>query len=67
MKNYEPTGIKFYDNASGREMILVTEGSYKNWIVYKHPDGQYVTLRKATDADITAITTAFSDAHHRAI
>ena len=55
---------RFYDSASNREMALIGEGSYKGWIVYKHPDGQWVTLRKATEADHSAIRRAIVEAHH---
>ena len=34
------------------------------WILYQHPDGQWVTLRKATDIDIAAINKAIVTAYH---
>lgn len=52
--NYEPEGIRFYDRSRG-EMILITEGHLKDWLCYRHPDGQWVTLREATEADKTAL------------
>ena len=65
-KNYEPSGTKFF--ANGREMMLVlTDEPRKDmhgWLLYRHPDGQWVSLRKATDADISAISQAVSNAHH---
>ncbi len=61
---YDPKGTRFYDKASGREMKYVTEGHAKGWIVYKHPDGQWVTLRKATEEDLLALTEAVVKAHH---
>lgn len=52
-------GVEFYDKASGREMLLIDEGeSFGGWLCYRHPDGQWVTLRKATEADRRAIATA---------
>jgi len=54
-QNYEPKGCRFYDAASGREMMLVDEDeprkSIRGWILYRHPDGQWVTLRVATPED----------------
>lgn len=50
-EHYDPPGIEFYDQVSGRVMKLVTGGHFIGWIVYKHPDGQWVSLRKATDDD----------------
>jgi hypothetical protein len=62
---YQPSGTRFHDLASGREMMLVHAGElYAGWIVYKHPDGQWVTLREATDADRRAIDAAVIAAHH---
>ena len=34
------------------------------WILYRHPDGQWVTLRKATDADVEEISEAVSAQFH---
>jgi hypothetical protein len=49
---YEPKGVRFFDGASRREMLLVDDGErYGGWLCYRHPDGQWVTLRKATDDD----------------
>lgn len=55
---YEPEGIRFYDGATGREMLLVADGSpsFAGWLCYRHPDGQWVTLRKATAEDRAAVS-----------
>lgn len=50
-EEYKPIGLEFHDLVSGRQMVYVTEGQYKGWICYKHPDGQWVTLRIATQED----------------
>jgi hypothetical protein len=34
------------------------------WILYRHPDGQWVTLRKATDRDISTMSAAVSKQFH---
>lgn len=39
---------RFYDQCSQREMKLMMSGPYEGWLVYRHPDGQWVTLREAT-------------------
>jgi hypothetical protein len=39
----DPKGYSFYDLRSRREMRLVIEGTWKDWIIYKHPDGQWVS------------------------
>ncbi len=50
--------LEFYDKASDREMglvILHVSGPLSPrtaWLVYKHPDGQWITEREATDDDI---------------
>ena len=51
----KPVGIEFYDANSDRNMILVQEGSWSGWIAYKHADGQWATLRKATEEDLAKI------------
>jgi hypothetical protein len=59
--NYEPSGFQFYDLASAREMKWVFGDRQENlndWLVYKHPDGQWVTLRKITEADKKAMIAA---------
>lgn len=64
---FNPPGLKFYDAASGRWMKYVypdTKHWTAGWIVYQHLDGQWVTLRKATEADIGTLNAAVSDAHH---
>lgn len=49
---YEPDGVRFYDAASGRNMVLVADGApMGGWLHYRHPNGQWVSLRKATDDD----------------
>ena len=65
--NDDPSGINFYDNATGKHMKYVYPDSphwTAGWILYKHPDGQWVTLRKATDDDINRISQAVIEAHH---
>lgn len=56
-KPYEPKGIKFIDENSGREMILIdeNEASFGNWIAYKHPDGQWVSVKTASLEEIKKI------------
>lgn len=66
MANYKPFGVEFF--ANGREMMLVypeePRESLRGWLLYKHHDGQWVTLREATDADKAAINKAVVEAHH---
>lgn len=61
---YEPVGTRFFDKKSSREMILILEGHSAGWIAYRHPDGQWVALRKATEDDIARINRAVIEAHH---
>jgi hypothetical protein len=65
LMNSDPPGLKFFDQKSQRWMKLVYAGHWAaGWIVYKHPDGQWVTLRKATNADLDKINSAVIKAHH---
>ena len=43
---YDPPGVEFIDAVHQKKMKLVTEGPWKGWIVYKHPEGHWVTFRK---------------------
>ena len=52
-KRSDPLGYYWID-AQG-EMLLVNEGDFKDWICRKHPDGQWVTVRKATPEDLKAL------------
>lgn len=55
-----PEGFRFWDNANQREMLLVdNDGSaYHGWLCYLGADGQWVTLRKATEDDLARIEEA---------
>ena len=53
--------------ANGKEMMYCYPDSnheLAGWILYRHPDGQWVTLRKATDRDICAMSEAVSRSFH---
>ena len=54
MNNEDKDKIIFYDFASDRTMCL-TFISEQLWLCYKHPDGQFVTDRKATIDDISRL------------
>jgi hypothetical protein len=54
-ETYEPKGIKFFEMGSKHELLLVVEGSWAGWLLYRHPDGQWVSLRKATQDDLAKI------------
>lgn len=43
---------------SGRYMLLISDASpsFPGWLCWRHPEGQWVTLREATHADRVAIT-----------
>jgi hypothetical protein len=63
----EVPGFSFYDGGSGKQLKYVypdTKHWTAGWLLYKHPDGQWVTYRKATDADIVAMNKAIVEAHH---
>ena len=53
--------------ANGKEMMYCYPDSkheLAGWILYRHPDGKWVTLRKATDADVTEMSRAVSASSH---
>lgn len=51
--------IVFYDAATDRHMMLNLENSgWYLWLFYRHFDGQWVSLRRATEQDIAIIHNA---------
>lgn len=63
MTDYQPNGAMFRGNIIDApngwirvDMMLVSDDDpreeLRGWLLYKHPDGQWVTLRKATDDDL---------------
>ena len=60
---YEPKGHKFYDAKKG-EMMLIYDGGWKGWLAYRHPDGQWVTMRKATSEDLHSLGLAIPKTNH---
>ncbi len=65
---FDVRGLEFFDQASNWQMKYVypdTDHWSAGWILYKNPgDGQWVTLRKATDADIAVLNKAVMEATH---
>lgn len=47
-EHFEPKGIRYQNLVTDREEMLITEGGWKDWIAYRHPDGQWVSLIKLT-------------------
>jgi len=52
-------GIEFMEIRTNRLMKYVTAGPFYGWLVFKHPNGQWVSLRKATQDDLDDIGKAF--------
>lgn len=55
MDPFDPAGVRFWDVGRHRELLLVEVGPWAGWICYRHPDGQWVSLRKATEADLQCL------------
>ena len=72
--NYEPKGTRFMakpliaGKRAWRQMLLVTTDEPRTemhgWLFFRHPEGQWVSLRKATDDDLASISAAIVAAHH---
>jgi hypothetical protein len=62
-----PEGVRFYDAATRQEMILCTDdgSSWNGWLLYKHLDGHWVSLRKATPEDQMALLRKVARKEHR--
>ena len=67
LKKFDVTPLRFYDQRTRRETVYVypdTKHELAGWLLFKHPDGQWVTLRKATDDDVERMSQAVIEAHH---
>ncbi len=62
-RRFQPSGVRFYDQRSQREMLLIREPGHESdgWLCYQHADGQWVTLRRATGRDLLNIKMANKD------
>ena len=47
-EGYKPPVIEWTDLKTGRKETLCTGGIWEDWILYKHHDGQWVSLQKVT-------------------
>lgn len=63
-EHYAPKGISFWDARSERLMLLVTEGGFAGWLCYRGAEGQWVTLRQATEEDRQAIGARLGGTSH---
>jgi hypothetical protein len=56
---YKPKGLRFFDKVSGSQFIFADDSeprpALRGWLFYQHPDGRWVSVRKATEADLDAI------------
>ncbi len=60
-------GVSFFDAASNRQMRYIYPDAQHwtaGWIIVQNPSGHWMTLRKASDEDLAAITGEIVRAHH---
>jgi len=55
---------QFFDQRTQRVMCIMTEGPYTGWLMWKHPDGQWVTWRIATADDYHKLGVEESDGNN---
>lgn len=63
-KHSDPPGIEFRDSLRHRTMKYVAPDlvhEAAGWFLFKHPDGQWVTDRQATEAEKYAIELSILD------
>lgn len=51
---FKPEGFEFLDKNRG-PVIFIQKGPWTGWLAYQHPDGQWVSLRLATQEDMDTI------------
>lgn len=54
MSEDEVKGYVFNDRNLG-PLLYVKEGEFKGWLCSRHPDGKWVTIRKATPEDLLVL------------
>lgn len=65
MSEKDERAVEFWDQGLKLTMKYVLAGNYAGWMCWKHPDGQWVTLRKATTDDIGRIMLAMQSGTKR--
>lgn len=61
MDPFDPAGVRFWDVGQHRELLLVEVGPWAGWICYRNVDGQWVSLREATEEDLRRLHQARVD------
>jgi hypothetical protein len=64
---FDVTPLKFFDRGTDRECMYVypaTKHWCAGWLLFKAKNGEWITWRKATDADIEVMSAAVIAAHH---
>lgn len=70
MPKFDPTslhGVSFFDGAANRNMRYIYPDAdhwTAGWLVVQNPSGEWMTLRKATGADIATLNEAIARSHH---
>ncbi len=65
--NFDVAPLRFHDRRREQNMMYVypdTNHELAGWLLYQHPAGQWVTLRKATDDDVERLSALVRYAHH---
>lgn len=57
-EKWTPVGTEFKDMSTGNTMMLVSEGVWAGWLCCKHPDGNWVSTRLATEEDLRRLDLA---------
>ncbi len=61
------SGVSFFSQTQNKNMRYLYPDCghhWAGWILYKHPDGHWVSFRKATQADIRELNEAVVKGHH---
>ncbi len=66
-EKFDVTPLRFYSQSRKQNMMYVypdTTHELAGWLLYQHPAGQWVTLRKATHDDVERLSSMVIYAHH---
>jgi hypothetical protein len=54
-------GAEFFDQLSNREMLVKNDSTGHAWLFYKGPEGDWVSMRAATDEDLELLDAAYDE------
>lgn len=58
----DPIGLDFFDKRINRKVRIALSGPWNGYLVFQHPEGMWVFMRKCTEEDAKYIIEVFGEA-----